>query len=70
MKNGYTIVDSGRDITGTKDYWKDCVPRTTIYETYKLASERRKVALSYRSAHSKSLGITAVILKVENGKII
>lgn len=70
MKNGYTVVASGRDITRTKENCKGSISKSAIYLTRKEASERRKVLLSYRSAYAKAVGITEIILKVENGKII
>ena len=68
--NGYVVIESGRNITSSKDYYKGVVPNTTVYSTYAEAIERRKALLSYRSANSIVMGITAVILKVKNGKII
>ena len=68
--NGYIVVESGRDITFTKEYYKGAIPTTIIYGTYKEALNRKKILLSYRSNYAKVMGITAIILKVQNYKII
>lgn len=68
--DGYTIVSSGRDITQTIENYIDTVPRNNVYEKYSDAVKRKKVLLSYRSAHARCVGITEIILKVKNNKTI
>ncbi len=68
--NGYVIISSGRDVCKTIENNIGNIPRTRIYETYSEAVKRKKELLSYRSSYSKAIGMTEIILKVKDNKII
>ena len=69
VKNGYTVIDSGKYINLTKELLVGTVP-TNIYSTYSEALKRKRQLLPYKSNCTKIEGHTTIILKVKNGKII
>lgn len=68
--NGYTIISSSKYEADTIESYIGTVPRDKVYEKYADAVKRKKELMSYRSAHARSLGITNIILKVIDNKII
>lgn len=68
--NGYTVIASSKYESDTIESYIGTTPKGKVYETYAAAVKRKKELLSYRSSHAKSIGITEIILKVENNKII
>lgn len=67
---GYTIIASSKYEDDTIASYIGTVPRDKVYKKYSDAVKRKKELMSYRSAHAKREGITNIILKVIDNKII